>query len=382
MEQIRKTIPPSNRDGDGRLAMSDEEFILEALPDSILAALDVRDRWFAGLPRPADGGLEFVAADLQAWRRGQAVRVAFLGGDTALHRDVAEATSQITDACNLQIDFGFDEKTGEYRHWSESDTDYSAEIRVSFDRGGYWSLVGTDSIDRNIADSLEGIGGAPNMRSLNLGGFDGNRPSTWRGTTRHEFMHAIAFHHEHQNFRGPCQNEFRWDDDPGYTPTRNAQGGFVTDSAGRRPGIYTYLAGPPNRWSRGKVDHNLRTTNDPELEVGSFDDASVMLYRFPPLFYKSQPSPCAPSGNGQQLSDQDKRGLELLYGKDTPDAPAGLETAAEDEDEDSVGRLLRLQSLLDTISPDESSGLESPGDPADHQLQAIRLLKGHLLPDR
>ena len=42
-----------------------------------------------------------------------------------------------------------------------------------------------------------------------------------------------------------------------------------------------------------------------------------MLYRFPALFYRTQPSPCAPSGNGQQLSDGDKRALDLLYPKQT-----------------------------------------------------------------
>ena len=88
---------------------------------------------------------------------------------------------------------------------------------------------------------------------------------------------------------------------------------FVPDAAGSRPGIYTYLAGPPNQWSKAKVDHNLRTEDDPLLRRGPFDAASVMLYRFAPFFYKSSPSPCAPTGGGVDLSDGDKRGLRLLY---------------------------------------------------------------------
>jgi hypothetical protein len=39
----------------------------------------------------------------------------------------------------------------------------------------------------------------------------------------------------------------------------------------------------------------------------------VMLYRFPPSFYKSAPSPCAPTGAGQDLSTGDRRGLQTLY---------------------------------------------------------------------
>jgi hypothetical protein len=90
-------------------------------------------------------------------------------------------------------------------------------------------------------------------------------------------------------------------------------GVFGPDAQGRRPGIYTYLAGPPNRWTRAKVDHNLRTVEDPGAVAGPFDAASVMLYRFAPFFYKSNPSPCAPTGNGVDLSEGDKRGLQLLY---------------------------------------------------------------------
>jgi len=88
---------------------------------------------------------------------------------------------------------------------------------------------------------------------------------------------------------------------------------FVPDAQGRRPGIYTYLAGPPNQWSKAKVDHNLRTVDDPGAVAGPFDAASVMLYRFAPFFYKSDPSQCAPTGSGVDLSDGDTRGLQLLY---------------------------------------------------------------------
>jgi len=361
--------------------MADDDFILEALPDPIIAAMEVRDRWFASLPRPSDGGAEFVAGDLQAWRPGQTVRVAFLGGTTELHRDLEEATRQIVEACNIFLDFGFDEQSGEYRTWSETDDDYAAEIRVSFDRGGYWSLVGTDCVNRNIADIINGIGGRPNTRSLNLGGFAQSRPASWKGTTRHEFMHALAFHHEHQNYRGPCKDEFRWDDDPGYVPTRNFNGVFVADSQGRRPGIYTFLAGPPNNWSRSKVDHNLRTTNDPETIMGPFDAASVMLYRFPALFYKTEPSPCAPSGDGEDLSAEDKRGLELLYGQNpiTPSAaPAAAEAPRKSTDKDSVGSLLRMERLREAITPAEG-GLETPAAANDYAAQAIWLMQKHLL---
>lgn len=286
--------------------------LLESLPDSVVAAIEVRDAWRSRVAE-RNPGLEFIVSDLQAWPAGSTVRVAFLDGDTALHANVASATEQITAAANLTLDFGWDETAGAYRRWTTDDTERQAEIRVSFDMGGYWSLVGTDSTDTTIDPWGGPIGGLANQRSLNLGGYKDELPAGWEGTVRHEFLHALAFHHEHQNMRGPCEDDFRWEDDEGYVPTTDARGVFVTDAAGRSPGIYTYLAGPPNRWSRQKVDHNLRTSDDPTTIAGPFDAASVMLYRFAPFFYLSDPSPCAPTGNGEDLSDGDERGLSVLY---------------------------------------------------------------------
>ena len=298
--------------------MTPEHFILESLPDDVIASIDARDAFIRSLP-PGGGGVEFVVADLQKWRPGRTIRVGFLGGATALHQDIAEATRQISDSCNLTLDFGRNAATGAYRTWSESDTTYSAEIRVSFDQGGFFSLVGTDSIDAGLGGSFSPVGGRPGQRSLNLGGFDVRRPDNWQGVVRHEVLHALGFHHAHQNLRGPCEGAFRWDDDEGYQPTKNAAGTFIPDAQGRRPGIYTYLSGPPNRWPKAKVDHNLRRVEGPDVVVGPFDAASIMLYRFPEMFYKTVPSDCAPLGDGMVLSDGDKRGLALLYPRTGPE---------------------------------------------------------------
>jgi hypothetical protein len=289
-----------------------DDVVLDALPDSVLAGMEIRRAWFKRLPQ-STGGLEFVVADLQRWAPGQAVRVAFLGGTATLHKDIADATTQITQSCNLKLDFGLDPQTGTYRTWSETDTTHAAEIRVSFDQGGYFSLVGTDSIDTGAGAPGGPVGGRPGQRSLNLGGFPMQRPQNWRGVVRHEFLHALGFHHEHQNMRGPCEADFRWDDDQGYEPTTDSDSRYVTDSVGRRPGIYSYLAGYPNFWTKPKIDFNLRTTDDPSAVASTFDRASVMLYRFPAIFHKNAASTCTPTGDGLELSEGDIRGLRLLY---------------------------------------------------------------------
>ena len=123
-----------------------EDILLEALPDDVIASMETRDRWVATQPFEP-GGFEFLVSDLQAWTPGQTVRVAFLGGSTELYQKIEEATKPITDAANLTLSF----KDGNtYRKWTENDTEYAGEIRVSFDQGGYFSLVGTDSASQVI----------------------------------------------------------------------------------------------------------------------------------------------------------------------------------------------------------------------------------------
>jgi hypothetical protein len=341
-------------------ALGADDILLESLPDAVEATIRKRDKWVA--ERGAgSAGLEFLVSDVQRWTPGRTVRVAFLGGNEQLHRDLEDATRVITDACNLKLTFR-DTSNGPYRKWSEQDTDYAAEIRVSFDMGGYFSLVGTDSINQAIGAPTDPVGGHPGQRSLNLGGFDVQRPATWRGTARHEFLHALSFHHSHQNMRGPCEQEFRWDDDPGYQPTRDARGVFVADPAGLRPGIYTYLSGPPNSWPRSRVDHNLRSQiDDPNVVAGPFDAASVMLYRFPPLFYKNVPSRCAPTGDGTELSDGDRRGLRLLY----PQVAAELESVSTAQQALAAA----LEKRAEAARRRSEEGLESSGGESEYYVR-------------
>jgi hypothetical protein len=334
------------------------KFTMESLPEPVVAALEVRNAWRQAVVASGEG-LEFIVAGLEGWAPGSTVRVAFLGGTAELHRKIAEATAQITDAANLVLDFG-ETAEGRFRQWSTDDVQHAAEIRVSFDMDGFFSLIGTDSTDRFLAPAGQLVGGRPDQRSLNLEAFDIDLPDDWEGTVRHEFLHALAFKHEHQNPSGPCQDEFRWVDDPGYLPTTNSRGMFVADANGLRPGIYTFLAGEPNGWSRAKVDHNLKTKVDPAVTPGDFDQRSVMLYRFDSLFYKTIPSPCAPLTEGIDLSEGDQRGLRLLYPHD-PDA------VAEQTD--------RAQEALDRVG----AGQEAGGLPSNpYADRVVELLKARV----
>ena len=94
-------------------------------------------------------------------------------------------------------------------------------------------------------------------------------PEEFRRVVLHEFGHALGFHHEHQNPVAACEDEFDWDH------------------------IYTYLGGPPNNWPKEQVDSNMRRLDQSGLVADQFDRDSIMLYTFPPDYFKSgQESPC------------------------------------------------------------------------------------------
>lgn len=298
--------------------------VMEAYPDDVQIRLEQRSRAIAQLPSDV-GGLhpESVVNLLKNWAPGQTLRVAFKGGDVSLHRAIAEATKDWTSQGNLKLDFGFNAATGTFRKWSTSDQSYEAEIRISFDQGGYWSNVGNDCINPSVA--------APNQASLNLHGFDVQRPVDWRGVVLHEFGHAFGFEHEHQHPSEGCNADFRWFDDPGYTFKTDQFGQYIQDDQGRRPGIYTVLGGPPNKWPAWKVDFNLKqlTATDShmsqEFATSGFDKKSIMKYYFPSwMFVNGAQSHCFSAGENVTLSTQDIQAFKATYPIDAPSAEAVL----------------------------------------------------------
>lgn len=251
--------------------------IFEGYPDHILAKIESRDRLRKrSLPPYIDGtSLELVFEDLKIWQVG-VLTVSFKGGSPQLHKQIADTAVEWTKYGNIRFDFGYDSISNTFRQWTPTD---SSHIRVGFEFDGYWSLVGTDSKDYSIAKDGD--------ITLNLSEYDQKLPPSWAGTVLHEFGHAIGFHHEHQSPAATC--DFDWDK------------------------LYEYLAQPPNRWSRAKVDHNLRQLPGGGLTFTPHDKTSIMHYAFPAwMFKKGQDSTCFTSRNNV-LSPMDQKMMGEAY---------------------------------------------------------------------
>jgi len=160
----------------------------------------------------------------KTWMNGSTLRVRFMGGTANEQATVREQSGWWAQVANLKFDFN---------------NAANAEIRIAFDSNdGAWSYVGTDC--RSIP---------VNQPTMNLGFLDG-------GTTAHEFGHAIALAHEHQNPRGGIQ----WNEQV----------------------VIQELAKSPNFWDEETVRHNvIRKYSIDQINGTEFDPDSIMLYFFP-----------------------------------------------------------------------------------------------------
>ncbi len=196
--------------------------VTEGYPPDVIAALEIRDRARRNAPREVAGfAVQYVFTVANKWTGSSGhpprITVAFNGGDDSLRQEIAAAASEWTKYGHFEFDFK-DPSNGVFREWSPSDTDYKADIRVSFNQAGYWSLVGTDSIDK--------IARKPGQASMNFGQFTSQLPDDWKTVVMHEFGHALGLQHEHQAPVGGCDADWKWEDDPGYVLTTDAYGWY------------------------------------------------------------------------------------------------------------------------------------------------------------
>lgn len=297
---------------------SRRDFILEGYPEPIARS---RSNFDADLKAAATGAARFsdvpqyvIVEASRRWSTERVISVAFNGGSDAVLAQIADVAQDWVRLSGAGLRFQFKDRQGRFLRWAATDVLHAADIRIAFktgrDDGGYWSLVGRESINATL------VGGGPGQASMNLAGMDARLPTDWQTVVRHEFGHALGFQHEHQSPAGGC--DFRFDDDPGYVPEL-INGRYQPNLNGKRPGLYTALSGLPNAWKVPEVDHNLRRLqNSRAYSIGPFDKQSIMKYRFEAaMFLSGHNSPCfTDEGDNNSLSSQDIVGVRSAYPTD------------------------------------------------------------------
>lgn len=223
-----------------------------------------------------------VVNKLKVWPRGTTLEVAFIGGDTTLHRDIAAIAAEWNGHADIRLDFGFDAQTAAYRQAAAADT---SAVRVGFHstrQPTLWARTGLDA-----------HGSAPGEPTINFQGFDQRRPmgDRFRYQVLHEFGHVLGLEHEHSNPNGICDEE-------------------IDFLMARR-----LLTVPPNSWSPTMVTSNLarlpNSTND--YDASRYDPLSVMNYALDASIYKRGAASECFVPLRTQLSVRDKQGIKRAY---------------------------------------------------------------------
>jgi len=175
--------------------------------------------------------LALAAVTGKLWQTGRTLRIRFLDGDSVVQQKLPPYVHKWSEQANIKFEFG---------------NDADAEIRISFAQPGSWSYIGTDALSI-----------AKNQPTMNFGWLKKSTGNDeYSRVVIHEFGHALACIHEHQN---PVA-DIPWD----------------------KPKVYKYYQGPPNNWSKAQVDTNLFQRYSADItQFSDFDTGSIMLYPIP-----------------------------------------------------------------------------------------------------
>ena len=116
------------------------------------------------------------------------------------------------------------------------------------------------------------------------------------GTHRHEIMHALRTHHEHQHPDSDCQNQF--------------------DLNSFRPSFFDADPQANEAAIRVNIEVLTKSYRRDELLVISYDPRSIMHYKLDPVHFKAGTSrSCALTSPNDDLSAADREFLRAIYPK-------------------------------------------------------------------
>lgn len=256
---------------------------VEVMPDFMLRRILVDPYEDASNRLVKEGRIEQgVLSGAKQWSLEEPIRVCFFGGTPDLRRRIVNVASA-WELPGTTIKFDFGDRNNPRLCGGRRNYD----IRVGYSLPGYWSFIGQDSL----------IYAPQTEQSLNLARFDVSTiaDAEFQRVVLHEFGHAIGLQHEHQIPDATCEAEFDW------------------------PVIYSKLSGPPNNWSKATIDFNMRSRPYFTGDIATdFNPKSIMLYSFPPSYYRLGIQSKCYTPQNTTISPGDVKTVSLAYGVGTP----------------------------------------------------------------
>jgi hypothetical protein len=210
----------------------------------------------------------YVLERATLWMPGQKLRGCFIGGNQTQRSAVISTVHDLLDGKSINIEINFANGTDSACQVGPTGT-YPEEMRVSLEDGCCSAYVGRTSLNPIVA-------AGPNI-------FLQGPPAAH--TIKHEFIHALGFHHEHQKPNNPCEFNYK-----------------AIEQA--------------YNWSEDMVKRNFDRLNSNSTKYvwsNDFDQDSIMKYWFAPEFLVGGTgSPCY-STEATTLSGEDLLGLKTAY---------------------------------------------------------------------
>lgn len=216
------------------------------------------------------GVMRLALPQVNMWENGRVLKCRFLDGSSTQTKNVEDKAHMWEEFANIT-----------FRFVAAGD----ADIRISFVAdSGSWSAVGNDALVEKYFPKYQ--------PTMNFGWLrDDTNDTEYRRVVVHEFGHALAAIHEHEQPTAPL----KWN----------------------KPEVYRVFSGPPNHWSKADIDHNIFDRYSREgTNFTQFDPDSIMLYQFDASLFLDKKG----TKNNTDLSDQDKRFISQMYPKAAPKA--------------------------------------------------------------